>query len=41
MRTIAIKLASYNITINRIVPWAIDMPIDADVMVDPQKMEAL
>ncbi len=28
MRTIAIELAPYDITVNNIVPGAIDMPVD-------------
>ena len=40
-RTIAIELAPYNITVNNIAPGAVATPIDADVMADPHKMEAL
>ncbi|MBV9227832.1 MAG: glucose 1-dehydrogenase [Chloroflexi bacterium] len=41
MRTIAIELAPYNITVNNIAPGAVDTPIDADVKADPEKMKAL
>jgi len=41
MRTIAIELAPYNITVNNIAPGAVATPIDADVMTDPKKLEAL
>jgi len=41
MRTIALELASYNITVNNIAPGAIHTPIDADVEADPEKMKAL
>ena len=41
MRTIALELASYNITVNNIAPGAIHTPIDADVEADPEKMAAL
>ncbi|HEV2579590.1 MAG TPA: glucose 1-dehydrogenase [Ktedonobacteraceae bacterium] len=40
-RTIAIELAPYNITVNNIAPGAINTPIDADVIADPQKMGVL
>ncbi len=41
MRTIAVELAPYNITVNNIAPGAIHTPIDADVEADPEKMAAL
>jgi len=41
MRTIALELAPYNITVNNIAPGAIHTPIDADVEADPEKMAAL
>src|SRR6266700_6832978 len=41
MRTIALELASYNITVNNIAPGAIHTQIDADVEADPEKMKAL
>lgn len=41
MRTIAIELAPYKITVNNIAPGAIHTPIDADVEADPEKMAAL
>ena len=41
MRTIAIELAPYNKTVNNIAPGAVATPIDADVMANPKKMEAL
>ncbi len=41
MRTIALELAPYNITVNNIAPGAIHTPIDADVEADPEKMKAL
>ena len=36
MRTIAVELAPYQITVNNIGPGAIDTPIDKDVKSDPQ-----
>jgi len=41
MRTIALELAPYNITVNNIAPGAVDTPIDADVKADPEKYAAL
>jgi glucose 1-dehydrogenase len=41
MRTIALELAPYKITVNNIAPGAIHTPIDADVEADPEKMAAL
>lgn len=41
MRTIALELAPYNITVNNIAPGAIHTPIDAHVEADPEKMGAL
>ncbi|WP_201368931.1 SDR family oxidoreductase [Ktedonobacter robiniae] len=41
MRTIALELAPYQITVNNIAPGAIHTPIDADVEADPEKMAAL
>src|SRR5947209_1391547 len=41
MRTIALELAPYNITVNNIAPGAIHTPIDADVEADPERMAAL
>ena len=40
-RTIALELAPYHITVNNIAPGAVNTPIDADVLADPQKKEAL
>jgi len=40
MRTIAVELAPYKITVNNIAPGAIFTPIDADVEAD-QKMESV
>ena len=40
-RTISQELAPYDITVNNIAPGAIHTPIDADVEVDPEKMNAL
>jgi glucose 1-dehydrogenase len=39
MRTIAVELAPYKITVNNIAPGAIFTPIDADIEADP-KLEA-
>lgn len=41
MRTIAVELAPYGITVNDVCPGAIDTPIDAPVKRDPRKMQAL
>lgn len=41
MRTIALELAPYKITVNNIAPGAINTPIDADVEADPEKKAAL
>ena len=40
-RTASIELAPYNITINNIAPGAVNTPIDADVLADPEKLKAL
>jgi glucose 1-dehydrogenase len=39
MRTVAVELAPYNITVNNIAPGAIYTPIDADIEANP-KLEA-
>lgn len=41
MRTIAVELARYGITVNNVAPGAVDTPIDADVKSDPRKLDAL
>lgn len=41
MRTIAVELAKYGITVNDVCPGAVDTPIDASVKHDPGKMETL
>ncbi len=41
MRTIAVELAQYNITVNNVAPGAIDTPMDAPLKREPQEMEAL
>ncbi|MBC5828930.1 MAG: SDR family oxidoreductase [Candidatus Eremiobacteraeota bacterium] len=41
MRTIAVELAEYDITVNNVAPGAIDTPMDAPLKRDPQEMEAL
>jgi glucose 1-dehydrogenase len=41
MRTIAVELAPHGITVNNIAPGAIETPINAQSMRDPQKLKAL
>jgi glucose 1-dehydrogenase len=41
MRTIAVELAPYKITVNNIAPGAIDTPLDKPVKEDPQKLDQL
>lgn len=41
MRTIAVELAPYNITVNNIAPGAIDTPLDKPVKEDPKKYQKL
>lgn len=41
MRTIAVELARYGITVNNIAPGAIDTPIDANVEQDRRKLDEL
>lgn len=41
MRTIAVELAPYGITVNDVCPGAVDTPIDASVKHDPEKMQTL
>ncbi len=41
MRTVAVELAPYNITVNNIGPGAIYTPIDKDIQDDPQLTEEL
>lgn len=41
MRTIAVELAPHGITVNNIAPGAIETPINAQSMQDPEKMKAL
>ncbi len=41
MRTIAVELAKYNITVNNIGPGAIYTPIDADIEAKPELEKAL
>lgn len=40
-RTASVELAPYNITLNNIAPGAIETPIDADVLANPEKLKAL
>ncbi len=40
-RTACLELAPYNITVNNIAPGAIETPIDADVLANPEKLHAL
>jgi glucose 1-dehydrogenase len=41
MRTIAVELAQYGITVNDICPGAVDTPMDARLKADPRKYQAL
>lgn len=41
MRTIAVELAPYGITVNNVCPGAVDTPMDAALKEQPQKYEAL
>lgn len=41
MRTIAVELAPYSITVNNIVPGAIETPINENLEEDPDQMEKL
>jgi glucose 1-dehydrogenase len=41
MRTIAVELASYNITVNNIAPGAVDTPMDAPLKEDANQMQKL
>lgn len=41
MRTLAVELAAYGITVNDVCPGAIDTPMDRSVKRDPAKLEAL
>jgi glucose 1-dehydrogenase len=41
MRTIAVELAPYKITVNNIAPGAIDTPLDKPTKDDPQKYQKL
>jgi glucose 1-dehydrogenase len=41
MRTVAVELAPYGITVNNIAPGAIDTPMDAGLKQEPEKMSAL
>ncbi len=41
MRTIAVELAQYGITVNNICPGAVDTPMDRRLKDDPQKYQAL
>jgi glucose 1-dehydrogenase len=41
MRTIAVELAPYQITVNNIGPGAIDTPMDAPLKQDPELLQAL
>lgn len=41
MRTLAVELAPYGITVNDVCPGAIDTPMDKSVKRDPQKYRAL
>lgn len=41
MRTIAVELAEYGITVNDICPGAVDTPMDAKLKADREKYEAL
>jgi glucose 1-dehydrogenase len=41
MRTLAIELAPFEITVNNIAPGAIETPINTQLLNDPKKLEAL
>ena len=41
MRTIAIELAQYHITVNNIAPGAVETPMDAALKKDPKELDAL
>lgn len=41
MRTIAVELAEYGITVNNVAPGAVDTPMDAPLKRDPKEMETL
>ncbi|HEX3671283.1 MAG TPA: glucose 1-dehydrogenase [Candidatus Cybelea sp.] len=41
MRTIAVELAPYGITVNNVCPGAVDMPMDENVKEDPEAFESL
>lgn len=41
MRTIAVELAEYGITVNDICPGAVDTPMDAKLKADPKKFDKL
>ncbi len=41
MRTLAVELAAYDITVNNVAPGAIDTPMDADLKADPAQYAAL
>jgi len=41
MRTLAVELAAYDITVNNVAPGAIDTPMDADLKADPALYAAL
>ncbi len=41
MRTIAVELASHNITVNNIAPGAVDTPMDAPLKEDTNQMQKL
>ncbi len=40
-RTIAVELASHNITVNNIAPGAVDTPMDAHLKEDAKQMQQL
>ena len=41
MRTIAVVLAPYNITVNNLAPGAVETPMDAPLKEHPEQMEKL
>jgi glucose 1-dehydrogenase len=41
MRTLAVELASHDITVNNIAPGAIDTPMDAPLKENPDEMKEL
>ncbi|MDQ2992512.1 MAG: SDR family oxidoreductase [Candidatus Eremiobacteraeota bacterium] len=41
MRTIAVELAEYGITVNNVAPGAVDTPMDAPLKKDPKEMDTL